>query len=337
MNKTLLPALRRLRLHGLLPAMLGLLSALTAPSAFAQASSYPERPVRLVVPFAAGGAVDIVARVIAQQAALELGQPLVIDNRGGAGGAIGAAAVAKATPDGYTILMGTSSTHGTNSATMKNLPYDPIRDFAPVAELVSMPFILVANPALPVFGVGELLQYARSHPGQLTFASWGQGSSNHLATELFMSMANINMTHIAYKGASPAMMDVISGQVDLTFDTFASSNPYLEGKKVKLLATGGMKRAKDHETTPTIGESGVPGYSAGTWFAIFAPTGTPSAAIARLQAAFTKATENPEVRARFASMGIVPAAAGPEELRKTVVSEIEKWKTVVRDRGLTFE
>ncbi|HEY0295266.1 MAG TPA: tripartite tricarboxylate transporter substrate binding protein [Bordetella sp.] len=324
---------------GMAAALLAGLAALGLPAAQASAGTddYPRSPIRLVIPFVPGGAVDTVGRLLASSAGQILSENIIVENKGGAGGSIGASWVAKSAPDGYTLLLGTSSTHGTNSATMPNLPYDPVHDFAPVAQVVEMPFILVANAAVPANNAAELIAYARANPGKVTFASWGPGSSNHLATELFMAAARITMTQVPYKGAGPAMVDVMSGQVDVTMDTFATSTPFIKSGKVKLLGVDSAKRSPDYPAVQTLEEAGAPGSEAGSWFGIFAPAGTPAPIVGKLQAAFLAAVGKPEVQEKLQALGVMPSPADAGQLARRVTDEIGKWQAIVRSRGLKFD
>ncbi len=244
-----------------------------AQSALAQ--SYPERAVRLVVPFPAGGTVDAVARGIAQKLSDAMRQPVVVDNRAGGAGSIGSEAVARAAPDGYTLLMGTASTHGSNPAVQKALPYDAIRDFAPVILVAGTPYILVIHPSVQASTVAELLALARAQPGRLNYGSYGAGSSNHLATELFRALTGADIVHVLYKGGAPAMADLLAGQVQMMFDVFTTSGPQLRTGKLRLLGVGAARRSTLAPDAPTLAEAGISGFEAGTFFGLFAPAATP--------------------------------------------------------------
>jgi tripartite-type tricarboxylate transporter receptor subunit TctC len=334
------PARRRvLRPAAALLATLAVGGLGSAPSrARAQGTDrFPERAVKLTVPFVPGGVVDMVARLFAQQLAEPLGQPVVVENKGGGGGTIGADAVAKSAPDGYTLLMATASTHGTSSATSQSLPYDPIRDFAPVTLLATTPYALVAHPAVPASNVAELVAWARAHPGKLNFGSFGPGSSNHLAAELFKALAGVDIVHVPYRGAAPAMTDLIGGQIQIMFDTFPSSIPNIQTNKIKLIGVGGKDRFPLFKDTPTLDESGVRGYAAGTWFGVFAPAGTPQDVIARLQRAFVGVLQQPQVRSRLLTTGLEPVGSSPQELGDLAKREIALWRKLVQERGLKFD
>jgi tripartite-type tricarboxylate transporter receptor subunit TctC len=315
---------------------IALLAALFFSGA-ALAQSFPDRALRLIVPFPAGGTVDAVARIAAQRLSDSVKQPVVVDNRAGAGGSLGAEAVAKAAPDGYTLLMGTGSTHGTNPSVLKSLPYDPVRDFAPVSLLGTSPYILVVNAGVPASSVAELLALARAQPGKLNFGSYGSGSSNHLATELFRAMTGASIVHVPYKGAAPAITALLSGEVQLMFDVVGTSMPHIRSGKFKLLGTGAAARPSLLPDTPTMGEAGVKGYEAGTFFAIFAPTGTPQAVITTLNRELVRAVTQPEVRERLTALGVEVVGSTPAQLGEAVAAEVRKWAQLVRERNLKFD
>jgi tripartite-type tricarboxylate transporter receptor subunit TctC len=303
----------------------------------ASAQSYPERVVRLIVPFPAGGTVDAIARTVAQQLSESLRQPVVVENRAGGAGSIGSEAVARAAPDGYTLLMGTASTHGTNPAVQKSLPYDPVKDFAPVALVATTPYILVVNPAVPAATTAELLALVRAQPGKLNYGSYGTGSSNHLATELFRALTGADIVHVPYKGGAPAMTDLLAGQVQLMFDVFTTSSPHLRSGKLKLLGVGALRRSTLAPDTPTLVEAGVAGFEAGTFFGIFAPAGTPRDIVDRLNAEVNRALGTPEMKERLAAAGAEPGGGQPGELGQLVAVEVAKWTRLVRERNLRFD
>src|SRR5258707_8409964 len=240
----------------------------------ARAQDYPNQTLKIVVPFTAGGGVDVVARIIAPKLGEELGQSVIIENRGGAGGMLGAAAVAQSPPDGYTLLLGTGSTHGTNSSVYSKLGYDPVRDFVPVVLVSTSPLLLVVRPSLPAKSVSELIALARSRPGQLSFGSYGTGSINHLGAELFNSMARIQTNHVPYRGSEPALTDLIGGRLDFTFDGVSTSLGYVQAGTIKLLGVAAPTRSPVLPDEPTIAESGLPGFDTMVWFGLFAPAGT---------------------------------------------------------------
>ena len=309
----------------------GAVLALLATGAWGQA--YPAKPIRLVVPFPAGGTTDILARAVGQKLTEAWGQPVVVDNRPGAGGNIGAELVAKAAPDGYTLLMGTVGTHAINASLYAKMPYDHIKDFAPVILVAGVPNVLVVNPAVPVNSVQELIAYAKANPGRLNFASSGSGTSIHLSGELFKVMAGVQMTHIPYKGSAPALQDLIGGQVQLMFDNLPSALPQIKGGKLRALAVTSATRAAALPDVPTVAEAGLPGFEASSWFGVLAPAGTPVAIIARLNAEIAKWLASPEAREKLASQGANAAGGSPEDFAKHIAAETAKWQKVVKESG----
>jgi tripartite-type tricarboxylate transporter receptor subunit TctC len=299
--------------------------------------TYPERPITLVVPFPAGGSTDLVARVVAERMGKELGQSIIVENRGGAGGNIGSAAVAKADPDGYTILMGTVATHALNPALERKIPYDIVADFAPVALLVVVPNVLVVNPDFPAKNVQELIALLKEKPGEYSYASSGNGTPLHLSGELFKSMAGVDMVHIPYKGAGPALIDVMGGHVPIMFDNLPSSTEHIRAGKLRGLAVTTAERAPSMPDLPTIAESGLPGYETYTWNALFAPAGTPKDVIDRLNAAANAAVADPDVQAKLKDVGAVPKGSTPEELASHVQAELAKWAPVVKASGAQID
>ena len=305
--------------------------ALSAPQAHAQA--YPSKTIRFVVPYPAGGPLDTVARLLGAKVGESVGQPVVVENKPGAGGNIGADIVAKSPADGYTILMGAVATHAINPSLYKSIPYDPIRDFAPVTQVASTPNVLVVNPGVPAKDVKELIAYAKANPGKLSFGSGSIGSAGHLAGELFKATAGVDMVHVPYKGAAPAMQDLIGGRIQLMFDNLASSLGQVKAGKVRALAVTTAKRSPLAPDLPTIAETGVPGFDISTWFGIFAPAGTPKPALDRLHAEFAKALAAADVRDRMTSMGAEPVGNTPDEFAAFVRSEGEKYSKVIRASG----
>ncbi|MBB2919596.1 tripartite tricarboxylate transporter substrate binding protein [Cupriavidus alkaliphilus] len=310
------------------------LSAAAAPPALAQ--SFPARPVRLVVPYPPGGPTDIVARVVGQKLSERLGQPLVVENRPGAGGNIGAEAVARAAPDGYTLLVATTA-HAINMTLFRKPGYDTRKDFAPVSLLTRGPLVLVTAPATPAANVAELIAMARTRPGQLTFASSGNGQSTHLAAELFNSMAGVRMTHVPYKGSAPALTDVMGGQATVMFDTMLSAMPFVRDGKLRALAVTGAQRSPAAPDTPTIAQSGLPGYEATAWNALLAPAGTPPAVLETIAAALKSVLDDADVRARFATQGFAAEWTSPPATAKFLDQEIDKWARVVKASGATID
>ena len=307
-------------------------TAIFAGSSLAQ-TVYPAKAIRYVVPFPAGGPLDIVARAIGQELNKSWGQPVVIDNRPGAGGNIGADLVAKAPADGYTILMGAVSTHAINVTLYNTLPYDPIRDFAPVTLITSVPNVLVVHPSVPANNVKELIALAKSRPGQLNFASGSTGSAGHLAGELFNSMAGVRMTHIPYKGAAPAVVDLMAGHVSLMFDNMSSALPNIKATRVRALAVTTLKRSPLLPQLPTISDAGLRGFDIATWFGIFAPAGAPPDIVARLNGEIVRILHTPEMKERLALLGAEPIGNKPDEFAAFVKAEIPKYAKVIQASG----
>ncbi|HTO51513.1 MAG TPA: tripartite tricarboxylate transporter substrate binding protein [Burkholderiales bacterium] len=303
-----------------------------ATAAFAQ--PYPSKPIRFVVPFPPGGPLDIMGRAIAQKLADVWGQPVVVDNRPGAGGGIGAEIVAKSPGDGYTLLMGAVSTHAINPSLYAKVPYDPQKDFVPVALVAQVPNILVVNPSLPVQSVKELIDYARAKPGALSFGSGSTGSTGHLAGELFKTMAGVDMVHIPYKGGAPAMQDLLAGQTQLMFDNLANALPQVKAGKLRALAVTTLKRAPTLPDLPTVAESGLPGFDLTTWFGVFVPAGTPRETVAKLNAEIVKALASKDLADRLAAMGAAPPENNtPESFAAFVRAEAAKYAQVVKRSG----
>jgi tripartite-type tricarboxylate transporter receptor subunit TctC len=310
---------------------------LAAFATVALAQSWPSRPVKWIVPFAAGGTTDILARIIGEKLAVALGQPVVVENRPGAGGGVGADQVAKAAPDGYTIMGGTISTHAINASLYKNLPYDPVRDFAPITLIVRLPNMLVVNPDVPAKDVRELIALLKANPGKYTFASSGNGTSQHLSGELFKSMTGVEMQHIPYKGSPPALQDVVSGQVTMTFDNITTAWPLVKGGKLRALAVTTAKRSPIAPDVPTLAEAGLAGYEIGSWQGVFAPAGVPAEIVKRLNAEIVRIINSQEIRQKLIDMGAEPAPNSPEEFAAMVKTEVAKWSDVVRKSGAVVD
>jgi tripartite-type tricarboxylate transporter receptor subunit TctC len=315
-------------------AMVGV-SALALGTA-AQAQEFPDRPVTLVVPFAAGGSTDVVARIIGQKMSDDLGQQVVVENVAGAGGNLGADRVARAEADGYTILMGTVATHALNPLILKTKPYDPEKDFAPVSLLVLVPNVLVVNPELPAKNVAELVALLKAAPEQYSYASSGNGTPLHLSGELFKKMADVSMQHVPYKGAGPALNDVIGNQVPIMFDNLPSSSGHIKSGTLRALAVTTKERAASFPDVPTIAET-IPGYETYTWNALFAPAGTPKEAIDRLNAAAKKALADPTVAEKMKDFSATIVASTPEALATHVTAELAKWGPVVKDANVQLD
>ncbi len=299
----------------------------------AAAQAYPAKPIRFIVPFPPGGSADILARAIGQKAGEGLGQSLIIENRPGAGTAIGAEALAKSAPDGYAIMIGTVSSHAINPALNPKLPFDPVKDFTPVSLVASIPFAMIVHPSVPAKTVEEFVALARAKPGTLNYSSAGSGTSNHLAGELLKSMAGIDIVHVPYKGSAPALNDLISGQVALMFDLVLTAAPHVKSGAVRGLAVTSAKRSSVLPDLPTVAES-IPGYEVSAWFGIFAPAGVPQPVVQRLNAEFVKALREPDLRQRLASQGAEPITSTPEEFAAYLRSEIDKWAKVVKVAGM---
>ncbi|MEP7182331.1 MAG: tripartite tricarboxylate transporter substrate binding protein [Betaproteobacteria bacterium] len=325
------PHLRRRTLLGLAVACIVVVAfPLTAA---AQAPAFPSKPVRLVVPFPAGGPLDATGRAIAQKLTEAWGQSVVVDNRPGAGGNIGADLVAKSAPDGYTVVMGALSTHAVNPSLYPSMPYDAVRDFTPITLVATTPNVLVVNPTLPVNSVKELIAYAKANPGKLSFGSGSNGSAGHLAGELFKVDAGVDMVHIPYKGAAPAMQALLAGDTQLMFDNLASSMPQVKAGKLRALAVTTAQRSKLVPELPTMAEAGVPGFDIATWFGLLAPAGTPPAVIAKWNADVVTILKSPEMRDRLAAQGAEAAPTTPTEFAQFIGRELTKYARIVKASG----
>ena len=314
--------------------LLALAATLAATAALAQ--GYPNKPVKVIVPYPPGGPTDIVARSVAQKLSEQTGQQFVVDNRGGAGGNIGAEAAKNAPADGYTVLVATTA-HAINRTLFKQMNYDLMKDFVPVSQLTAGPLVIVANPSVPAKNVKELIALAKSKPGGIAFASSGPGQSTHLAAELFSSMAGIKMTHVPYKGSAPALTDTMGGQTAIFFDTMLSAMPHVRGGKLKAIAVTSAQRSAAAPDIPTVAESGLPGYEAIAWNGVLAPAGTPREVVAKLNAELKKALELPEIKERFAAQGFAAAYSTPEAFAAFLNAEVEKWAKVVKVSGATVD
>lgn len=301
------------------------------------AQDYPAKPLRLVVPFPPGGAADVLGRTLGQQVAPGLGQAVVVDNKPGAGTAIGARDVASAPPDGYTVLLGTVSSHAMNPLIRANVGYDPIRDFAPVTAVASIPFVLVVSPSLPVTSIREFLALARREPGKLTFSSAGIGTSNHLAGELLKAMAGVDLVHVPYKGSAPALADLLAGRVSAMFDLLLTATKHVQAGSLRPLAVTSRLRSPLMPEVPTFMETGLADYEVTAWFGIFAPAGTPRAVIERLASEFGKALRSPEVARRLEGLGAEALAGSPDQFAQFVSAEFEKWGRVIRTAKIRAE
>jgi tripartite-type tricarboxylate transporter receptor subunit TctC len=318
---------------------IALASAVIAISAIAEAGEdgWPERPLRLVVPFPAGSSTDIIARILAQKLSPRLGQQIVIENRAGASGNIGADTVAKAAPDGYTIGIATASTHAVAASLSPNLPYDPIRDFAPVGMIGSQPYVLVLHPALPARNLAELIALAKAKPGTLNYGSAGIASLAHLATELFASMAGVNIIHVPYKSSSQSMTDMITGRLDMQFATIAPSLPTIRAGQLRALVTSGKTRVAALPELPTVAEAGIAGYEAALWVSFVVPSRTSPRIIARLNREVNDVLESSDGTEALVAQGMAPEPGPPEALTERIRGDIEKWRGVAAKAGIRSE
>ena len=299
-------------------------------------SSYPTRPIRFVVPFPPGGGADTLARVIGQKLALELGQQIVVDNRGGAGGLLGTEIVARAAPDGYTLPLGTVSTHGSNPNLYKKLPYDPVRDFAPVILLAVVPNILMVHPAVPARSVKELIALAKQKPGALNYASVGVGSAQHLIFELFNKEAQINIVHVPYKGTGPAFNDLLAGQVQMMFTNLITSIPHLKSNRLRGVAVTGAKRTSVLPDIPAVAEV-LPGFSATSWYGLLAPAQTSRAIVEKLNRSVAVALKSPEISERLAADGAEPGGGSADQFQQHIKAEMNKYALAVKAAGILPE
>jgi tripartite-type tricarboxylate transporter receptor subunit TctC len=328
---------RRLMLAAGLTLTAGAAIALLAPSAHAQ-DAWPNKPMRIVVPFAPGGTTDILARAIAPELSKVLGQSVIVDNKPGAGGNVGADLVAKAAPDGYTFLMGTVGTHGINKALYARLPYDPQKDFAPVTLVAGVPNIMVMNTELAkrlnIRNAAEFVTWAKANPGKLNMASSGNGTSIHLAGELFKSRTGVFMTHIPYRGSGPALMDLVGGSADVMFDNLPSALPHIKGGKLIAFAVTSGQRSNVLPDVPTVAEAAsLPGFEASSWFGLLAPAGTPAAVVNRVQQETAKALNSPAIKEKLQAQGAIPSGNTPQEFAQLIDAEIKKWADVVKASG----
>jgi tripartite-type tricarboxylate transporter receptor subunit TctC len=301
------------------------------------AQDFPTKPINLVVPFAAGGSTDLVGRIIAEGMSAQLGQQVLVVNQAGAGGVVGATAVADAAPDGYTILMGTIATHALSASLYATPPFDPSADFAPISLLVTVPNVLLVNPDFPANTVEELIAKLKAEPETHAYASSGNGTPLHLSGELFKSMAGVDMVHVPYQGSGPALVDALSGAVPIIFDNLPSATEHMKAGTLRPLAVTTLERAASFPDVPTMDEAGVPGYETNTWNALFAPAGTPPEVVASLNEAAVAVVNDPTVKERLAGVGAVVVGSTPEELAAHVSSEVARWKPVIEEAGVTVQ
>ena len=327
----------RLAAAAVLAAMSGNAAVAQTVAAIAQAQAFPSKPIRFIIPFVPGGSGDAVARTVGQKLTEAWGQAIVVDNRAGASGAIGLQAAARSPPDGYTLVLGTSSTHTINPILQNNLSYDAVKDFAPVAMLIVIPNIIVAHPAVPAANLQELIQIARGKPGQLSFASNGNGTSSHMVGELLNLEARIKLAHVPYKGAGQAIIDVIGGHVQLLIGAVATSLPHVTSGKLKALAVTSLQRSAAAPGVPTVAESGLPGFEVVQWFGIFAPANTPGEIVARLNAEINRALNQPNVKGEFTRQGFSAENKTPEQFAGYMKEESVKWSRLIREAGIRAE
>ena len=319
--------------------ILSVLAATLALAAFAAPAqqNFPMRPIRLIVPYPPGGNVDITARIVGPVLAEFVGQSIVVDNRSGAGGNLGAALVAKAAPDGYTLLMGSSAPLAINPIVIKDTPYDPLKDFTPISRVHVVPLVVLTGPKSGIASISALIERAKASPGKLPAASAGTGTTNHFGIELFNSMAGVRLLHVPYKGSGPALAEMLGGQVPVMFDQLSSSIGHIRDGRLNALAVASAKRSSVLPNVPTLDESGLKGYEATTFIGLAAPGATPKAVVSTLNAAMRKVMGTASVVERFRGLGTDPGASSPEEFSKTIRDELEKWRGVAKSAGLKFE
>jgi len=316
---------------------LGLLVGALAWLPNAGAQEYPTKPIRLVITYPPGGNTDLVGRALALKLGEFMGQQVVVDNRGGAGGVLGSMITAQSAPDGYTIMLGTSAGMVINPLLSRKLTYDPVKDFAPVSMVVIVPQLLVINPQLPVKNVRELIAFAKAKPGYLNAGSSGVGTPNHFGTELLKWLAGVDIVHVPYKGGAPALTDLLGGQIQMAFSSVPAVLPHIKAGRLVALGVGSAKRSPALPNIPTIAEAGVPGYEYTTWYGIFAPAKTPRTLIARLNAEIVKAMETPDIKDRFTALGGDPDPGTPEELRAYMANESAKWAKIIKAANIRVE
>jgi tripartite-type tricarboxylate transporter receptor subunit TctC len=314
-----------------------LVAVLAAVAVLASAQTYPSRTVRIVVPFAPGGSTDILARTVAQRLTDVFGQQVIVDNRPGAGGNIGADIVAKSPADGYNLVMGSIGTHATNAFLYSKMPYDTIKDFIPITQTAIVTLVLVVHPSLPAHSVKDLIALAKSKMGGINYASGGNGASQHLAGELFKYMTGISMQHLPYKGSAAALPDLLSGQVPVMFADMPLVVQHIQSQKLRALAVAGKERNRALPTLPTVAEAGVPGYYAFAWYGLFAPANTPVEIISRLNAEVVKILKNPEIQERLLAQGAEPVGGSSKEFRDFQLSEMSRWEKVIKTANISLD
>ncbi|MFO0441138.1 MAG: tripartite tricarboxylate transporter substrate binding protein [Betaproteobacteria bacterium] len=310
---------------------------LVAAGPAAQAQAFPVKPLRLILPYPPGGGSDTIARPFARRMAENIGQQVVVDNRGGAGGNIGMEAAARAAPDGYTFVLGLTAQLAVNPGLYPKLPYDPVKDFEPIMMLANGAYLLVAHPSLPAKTMKDVIAIAKKRPGEILYASSGNGSGAHLATELLNTMTGIRLVHVPYQGGGPALVDTISGQTQLLFATPIASTGHIQAGRLRAIAVSTTKRVSSMPQVPTVSESGVPGFDAGVWYAMLAPRGTPRDIVNRLNEEFRKVLADPGIREFLTKSGVDPEGGTPEELAKYLRSEITKWARVIKEANIRMD
>lgn len=311
------------------------MTAFAAGSVFAQA--YPNKPIRIIVPFPPGGGNDVIARIVGQKLSERLGQPVIIDNKGGGNGVIGLNALAQAAPDGYTLGVGAAGPLAVNPSLYENLSYDPLRDFAPITNMVNFPLLLVAHPSLKARNIAELIALAKSQPGKIFYASPGSGNSGHLAGELFNSLAKVHITHVPYRGQGPAVSDLLAGQVQMLYSSIPSVIGYVQQGKLNALAVGSAKRVGSLPNVPTIAESGVPGYEAYSWVGMIAPANTPKDIVTRLNREIVDILRQKDVEEKLNQQGAIPVGDSPEQFGAYISAEMKKWGAVVKSANIKVD
>lgn len=301
------------------------------------AGEYPDKPIKIVVAYPPGGGLDIVLRTMSPELSSTLGQPILVDNKPGAAGIIGTTYVAKSAPDGYTLIMGTNSTHAIMPNFRRNLPYDPIRDFTPITEVAIITNLVVVNPSVPAHSVDELISLAKAKPGALNYGSAGYGSTTHVAMELLKTMAHVQMTHIPYKGLGPAVVALVAGQTQVMISNGPPVIPFVKSGKLRALAVTGSKRLAAMPDLPTVSESGIPGYEATVWYGLFAPAGTPAEIVSKLHDAFVTVLGKSKIGTTLSAMGAEPVGDTPQEFAAILQSDTRKWAKVVKDSGAHIE
>jgi tripartite-type tricarboxylate transporter receptor subunit TctC len=329
--------LRAMVVAGVICGVVGAGAACARNAAKAASQDYPTKPVRLIVPFPPGGGVDSVARILGQRLSETLGQNVVLDNRGGSGGTIAAEIAAKSAPDGYTLFFGGSASHGITPHLYRKLPYDPVKDFAPVILVGSTPYILVVHPSVAATTVKELIALAKANPGKLNYASAGSGSTLHLTGELFKTMAGVDILHVPYKGSAPALTDLLGGRVQMTFNPAAVVSPHIKSGRLRALAVTSGKRTALAPELPTIAEAGLPGFEASGWYGVLAPAATPRGIVQKLNREIGSLIADKDFRGRLGSVGVDPAGGSPEQFAAYIASELAKWGKVVRAAGAKLD